>query len=76
MRELRPVRIRLPDPALLDQLSAHYSRSGFAVRRAGKQELEVSRPDAPDEAQGRREIETHLVVWGLLHPETPADVVG
>jgi len=61
---------------LLEELGAHFTRSGFAVQPAGERELEVSRPDAPDEAQGRREIVTHLMVWELLHPEAPGEIVG
>ncbi len=72
---LRPVRLRIPDPSLREELSAHYARSGFAVRPVGDLELDVERPDAPDEEQGRREVVTHLLVWELLHPESPGEVV-
>jgi hypothetical protein len=74
--ELRPVRLRIPDPSLREELSGHYVRSGFGVRPIGEQELEVERPDAPDEQQGRREVGTHLLVWELLHPECPCEIVG
>jgi hypothetical protein len=57
-------------------LGAHFLRSGFAVRPTGSDELEVERPDAPDEAQGRREIEAHLLVWYALNPDIHVDVVG
>ena len=50
----------------------HYARSGFAVRPVGDRELDVERTDAPDEEQARREIETHLLVWDVLHPDVPA----
>ena len=73
--ELRPVRLRITDPSLREELSAHYARSGFAVRPLGERELEVERTDAPDEEQGRREIAAHLLVWELLHPEAPCEIV-
>jgi|Tabmets5t2r1_1033131.scaffolds.fasta_scaffold11078_4 hypothetical protein len=73
--ELRPVRIRIPDPSLREELSDHYARSGFVVRPVGEQELDVERPDAPDEQQGRREVGTHLLVWELLHPECHGEIV-
>ena len=73
--ELRPVRLRIPDPSLREELSAHYVRSGFAVRALGEGELGVERPDAPSEEQGRREVEAHLLVWELLHPECPGEIV-
>lgn len=72
--ELRPVRIRITDPSLLEELGAHYARSGFVVRAAGARELEVERPDAPTDEQGRREVAAHLLVWGLLHPESPGEL--
>jgi hypothetical protein len=72
---LRPVRLRIPDPSLLEELSAHYARSGFAVRPLGEGELSVERTDAPDDDQGRREVAAHLLVWELLHPECPGEIV-
>jgi hypothetical protein len=73
--QLRPLRIRISDPSLREELSAHYARAGFAVRPVGDRELDVERTDAPDEEQARREIETHLLVWELLHPDAPAEIV-
>jgi hypothetical protein len=73
--ELRPVRIRISDPSLREELSVHYARSGFAVRPVSDRELDVERTDAPDEEQARREIETHLLVWELLHPDVPGEIV-
>jgi hypothetical protein len=73
--QLRPLRIRISDPSLREELSAHYARSGFAVRPVGDRELDVERTDAPDEEQARREIETHLLVWELLWPDAPAEIV-
>lgn len=73
--ELRPVRLRIPDPSLREELSGHYARSGFVVRALGDRQLEVERPDAPDDEQGRREVAAHLLVWELLHPESPGEIV-
>jgi hypothetical protein len=75
-RELRPVRLRISDPSLREELSAHYARSGFAVRPIGDRELDVERTDAPGDEQGRREIATHLLMWDLLHPESPGEIVS
>lgn len=74
--QLRPLRIQISDPSLREELSAHYARSGFAVRPVGDRELDVERTDAPDEDQARREIETHLLVWELLRPDAPAEIIG
>ena len=74
--ELRPVRLRIPDPSLREELGAHYARSGFAVRPVGERDLEVERPDAPSEEQGRREVAAHLLVSELLHPNIPGEIVN
>jgi hypothetical protein len=73
--DLRPVRLRITDPSLREDLGAHYARAGFAVRPNGPDELEVERVDAPDRAQARREVEVHLLMWDLLHPESPAKIL-
>jgi hypothetical protein len=73
--ELRPVRLLIPDPSLREELSGHYARSGFAVRPVGDREVEVEREDAPSDEQGRREVAAHQLVWELLHPESPGEIV-
>jgi hypothetical protein len=73
--QLRPLRIRISDPSLREELSVHYARSGFDVHPVGDRELDVARTDAPDGEQARREIETHLLVWELLRPDAPAEIV-
>ena len=67
--------IRLGNPRLLAELREHFARSGFAVQTAGAAELTVFLPDAPDAEQGRREVGAHLLVWGVLHPEDPGEIV-
>jgi hypothetical protein len=73
--ELRPVRLRIPDPSLREELSDHFVRSGFAVQPLGERELGVVRPDAPSDEQGQREVAAHLLVWELLNPECPSEIV-
>jgi hypothetical protein len=68
--------IRIGDPRLLSELSEHFTRSGFAARSVGPAQLSVELPDAPDPEQGRREVGAHLLVWGVLHPEDPGEIVG
>jgi hypothetical protein len=46
------------------------------VRPLGDRELAVERTDAPDDDQGRREVAAHLLVWELLHPESPGEIVS
>jgi hypothetical protein len=53
--------IRTDDHAVVNDLCAHYRRSGFRVESVGGGMIEVARPDAPDEAHERREVEMHLL---------------
>lgn len=68
------MRLRLGDPTLLDDLRAHFQRSGFAVERAGDDALDVRRPDAPSADQERREVELHLKLWRAMHPGTRVEL--
>jgi hypothetical protein len=68
--------IRLSDHTLVDDLCAHYRRSGFSAERLGDRRIEVTRPDAPNPEQGRREILMHLQVWKVLNPGIDVDPSG
>ncbi len=68
------MRLRTGDPTLLDDLRAHFERSGFAVERTGDADLDVRRPDAPSPEQERREVELHLKVWRVMHPGTRVEL--
>jgi hypothetical protein len=74
--ELRPVTIQIGNSELLGELIEHFARSGFATRAVGATEVVVDLPDAPDHEQGRREVGAHLLVWAVLHPEDPGDIVA
>ena len=67
--------IRLSDALLINDLCADFQRAGFTAGWAGGSMIEVNRPDRPDEAQERRDIELHLRVWRAVHPEVTADIV-
>ncbi|HSK15722.1 MAG TPA: hypothetical protein VK915_06085 [Gaiellaceae bacterium] len=56
-------------------MSEHFARAGFAVDASGSKAISVTLPDAPDEAQGRREIRAQLLVWSVLHPDDPGVIV-
>ena len=74
--ELRPVTVKIGNPELLGELLEHFARSGFAAHAVGATELVVDLPDAPDDDQGQREVRAHLLVWAVLHPDDPGDIVA
>ena len=54
--ELRLMLIRIDDHSLVDNLCAHYRRSGFEAESVGGGVVEVGRAGAPDEEWERREV--------------------
>jgi hypothetical protein len=62
------MRLRTGDPDLLDDLRAHFERSGFVVESTGDADLDVRRPDAPSPEQEALEIALHLKVWRAMQP--------
>jgi hypothetical protein len=66
--------IQLSNATLADDLCAHFRRSGFSAESVGGSLVEVSRPDAPDSEQARREVELHLRVWQATHPEASVEL--
>jgi hypothetical protein len=69
------VLIRVSDPSFVDDLCAHFTRSGFACDPAGGSMIDVSRTDAPSLEQERREVAVHLRVWNATHPEVSAELL-
>ena len=57
---------------LIDDLCAHYRRSGFYAHRVAAGLVRVGRTDLTDPVEESREAELLLWEWGELHPETPA----
>jgi hypothetical protein len=68
--------IRIDNPDLIDNLSVHFTRSGFSVERAGGAMIDVRRDDAPTPEQERHEVLLHLRVWQVINPETHGELVG
>jgi hypothetical protein len=65
--------IRFDDPTVVDELCAHFLRSGFAVERAGGRMISVSWPDAPTKRHAEREARLHLELWRILNPGRDAE---
>jgi hypothetical protein len=68
--------IRTNTPSEVDDLCAHFVRSGFLAEPAGGSMVEVQRPDAPTPEQERREVEVHLRVWQAANPDATADILA
>jgi hypothetical protein len=73
--ELRLMLIRTDDHSFVDDLCAHYRRSGFHAESVGGGVIEVARPDAADEEQERREVLMHLRVWEISNPNAHAELL-
>ena len=63
--------IRVDDKTLVEDLCAHYRRSGFRAERMGGAMIEVAREAAPTPEQERHEVRLHLRVWEALNPDSP-----
>jgi hypothetical protein len=69
--------IQLENHALVNDLCAHYRRSGFRTSSVGGGMIEVvARPDAPTQDQERHDLLLHLRVWEAINPGTTATVVS
>jgi hypothetical protein len=67
--------IRLDDNTLVDDLCAHYRRSGFRVEPMGGGMVDVARENAPTPEQERHEVLLHLRVWEAVNPEARGELL-
>ena len=67
--------LRFEFHVLVDELCAHYRRSGFFADRVGAGLVEVGRPGLEDPLEESRAVVSHLRAWEELHPEAHADVL-
>ncbi len=68
--------IRLDDATRIDDLCAHYRRSGYLVERMGGSLVDVTRKAAPTPEQERHEVLLHLRVWEALNPESRGELLA
>jgi hypothetical protein len=69
------VRLRLDEPALVDNLLNFLARRGCAGERDGEDMIEVELPHDLELEQARLELDLYLRVWQSLHGWTRVDVV-
>jgi hypothetical protein len=67
--------ISVSDHTLIDDLCAHYRRSGFHAEPVGGGMVEVARADAPSAAQERTEVLLHLRVWEAVNPDARGELL-
>ena len=67
--------IRLEDTLLIDDLCAHYRRSGFHVEPVGGGMVDIRRENAPTPEQERHEILLHLRVWEAVNPNVRGELL-
>ena len=68
--------IRLDDITLVEELCAHYRRSGFRVEPMGGGMIDVAKENAPTPEQERHEILLHLRVWDAVNPESKGELLA
>ncbi|HEY3070470.1 MAG TPA: hypothetical protein VGJ34_09140 [Gaiellaceae bacterium] len=74
MRHLT-VRLRLSDPALLDDLLFFFRKRDSQAEPVEDDVVEVTILHVLDDRQARLELDLYLRVWEALHPDAPADVL-
>ena len=67
--------ISVSDITLIENLCAHYRRSGFRAEPVGGAMIEVARADAPSQEQERTEVLLHLRVWEAVNPEARGELL-
>lgn len=60
----------------MNNLCAHYRRSGFTAQPVGGGMIEITRSNALTEELERRDVVLHLRVWEVTNPDVTVSVVG
>ena len=64
-----PIRVRVSEPSLLEELMTAFLRHGCVTDRADVDSCFVVHVHAHDPAEARREIEFFVRAWRLAHPQ-------
>jgi hypothetical protein len=70
------VRLRLSDPALVDDLLFFFRKRDSQAERVEDDVVEVAIVNVIDDRQARLELDLYLRVWEALHPDAPVEVLG
>jgi hypothetical protein len=69
------VRLRLRDPALVDDLLFFFRKRDSQAERVEDGVVEVAILNVLDDRQARLELDLYLRVWEALHPDAPVEVL-
>jgi hypothetical protein len=69
------VRLRLSDPALVDDLLFFFRKRDSQAELVEDDLVEVAILNVLDDRQGRLELDLDLRVWETLHPDAPVEVL-
>jgi hypothetical protein len=73
--DFTPVRVRISEPGLLDDLSDALMRASCRVERVGEDGIEIGSPSPIlTSDQARQEIGLYLVLWRARHPNVRVTV--
>jgi hypothetical protein len=69
------VRLRLSDPALVDDLLFFFRKRDSQAELVEDDVVEVAILNVLDDRQGRLELDLYLRVWEALHPDARVEVL-
>jgi hypothetical protein len=69
------MRVRVSDATLLGDLQRYLRAAECTAEQADEDALDVYVPQAPSDAQARREVDIYLKTWQAMHPGARADLV-
>jgi hypothetical protein len=70
------MRIRVSDPALLEDLKDFLESAECRIRRVGPVTIDVAMPRAPSPEQASREIAIYLKTWQAMNRGSYARIVA
>jgi len=67
------LRIRLHNPALIDDLRYLFERSGFVVEERAPDAVEVTAPAEMEAERAKEDMRLILMLWRAMHPGVTAE---
>jgi len=67
--------IRIDDHTLVDDLCAHYRRSGFRAESVGGGMIEVAHPEATNATEEQHTLLMHLRVWKVANSDVSVEAL-